>query len=96
MRRWAPYALIAGGGILCLSPLVGLVASVAGMTRAFGALASSGSGTPEALASDIGSSMAAVLAGFVAGPMGLLMLVGGVVWLVRRRNRPGAAAPGPS
>lgn len=96
MSRWPPYALIVTGGILCLSPLVGLVLSVAGMTSAFRTLASSGSGTPEDLAAGIGHSMAAVLGSLVAGPVGLLLLVIGVVWLVRSRKQGVSPATGPS
>ena len=96
MSSRAPYALIVTGGVLCVSPLIGLVVSVAGMIRAFSSLASSGPGTPEDLAPAIGSSMAAFFGGLVAGPMGLVLLVIGVVWLVRSRKQGAPPAAGPS
>ena len=91
--RWGPFAMIAVGGALCVAPLGGVLVTMLGMVHAFGELAGPGTASPEQLAGDVGSALWATLAGLVAWPAGVLLLVGGAVWLARTR-RPAAPPRG--
>ena len=81
--RKAPLALIVLGSVLAFGPLWGALATVIGMSRAFANLGASGPARPEPLAADVGMALWATMAGMVASPIGLVLLAGGIVWLVR-------------
>ena len=84
----APVALIVLGSLLALGPLWGLAGTVLGMGRAFANLGASGPASPEPLAADIGLALWATMAGIIASPIGLALMAGGIVWLVRATPRP--------
>lgn len=90
--RKAPIALIVLGSLLALGPLWGTVITVIGMFRAFVSLDASGPASQEALATHVSVALWATMAGMVASPIGLALLAGGIVWLVRSRRPP----PGPT
>jgi flagellar motor component MotA len=81
--RKRPISLIVIGSLLVLGPLWGVMGTVVGMIRAFGDLAQSVPASPEQLASDISASLWSTVAGFVMVPIGLALLIGGILWLVK-------------
>lgn len=69
--------LIAGivvSSLLTLSPLVGLLGTFLGMTRAFRTLEATGVADPQVLSSDIGSALVSTAAGLLLLPVGLVGL----------------------
>ena len=81
--RKGPISLIVMGSLLALGPMWGVLGTVIGMIRAFDTIQQTGAGTPERLASDIGVSLYSTAAGMIMFPVGLALLVVGIVWLVR-------------
>jgi biopolymer transport protein ExbB/TolQ len=75
-RRFWLRMMLVNTAILILSPLVGLVGTVAGMKRAFGALSDTGVADPQQLSSAIGSTLVSTVCGLVimAIAFGLLVL----------------------
>jgi hypothetical protein len=78
-----PIALITCGVLVSLGPVLGIMGTIVGMIHAFGSIAQSSSSTPEALASDISTSLWSTVVGFIVTPLGLGMVIGGILWLVR-------------
>jgi hypothetical protein len=62
------------GALLMLAPFFGLLGTVFGMTRAFGALGSSGIADPQALSASIGTTLVSAAAGFALFPVGFIVL----------------------
>ena len=91
----APIALIVLGSLLATGPLWGLVGTVIGMIRAFVALDATGPARPEAPAAHVSFALWATMAGIIASPIGLALLAGGIVWLVRSTPRPTQPKPSP-
>ena len=83
--RKAPVSLIVLGSLLALGPLWGTAITVIGMLRAFVALDATGPARQEALAANVSVALWATMAGMVASPIGVALLAGGIVWLVRSR-----------
>lgn len=79
----APVSLIVIGSLLALGPLWGMLGTAIGMIRAFGALNADGSAPPEHLAADVGVALWSTAAGIIASPIGLALLISGILWLVR-------------
>ncbi len=79
-----PIAMIVGGTLLAAGPILGVLGTVMGMTRAFGRIAEPQGASAEQLAGDISLSMWTTFAGLVMYPLGLGLLIGGAVWLGRR------------
>ena len=88
----APISLIVVGSLLAFGPLWGLVGTAIGMIRAFKTLSADGSANPEPLAADVSVALWSTAAGFIASPIGLALLIGGILWLVRI-NRPESIEP---
>ncbi|MFA7159456.1 MAG: MotA/TolQ/ExbB proton channel family protein [Kiritimatiellia bacterium] len=86
-----PISLIVVGSLLALGPLWGVLGTVIGMLRAFGTLNNSGPATSERLASDISVSLWSTMAGLLMSPIGVAVLIGGIVWLIRMNRREKAA-----
>ena len=82
-----PISLIVVGSLLTLGPLVGLLGTIVGIARAFGRLEGPGAANPENLAADMSLWLWATAAGFVMEFIGLVLLVGGIVWIVRVSRR---------
>lgn len=82
-----PISLIVIGSLLTLGPLWGVMGTVIGMIRAFGTLNKTGPATPEHLASDISLSLWSTAAGILVSPIGLALLIGGIIWLVRVKRK---------
>lgn len=89
-----PVMLIVAGGLLLTGPLWGFLGTVLGMGHAFAALGGGGPASPEDLSSGIGAVLMSTLAGFLAWPLGIALLVPGLIWLARVR-RAGQAEPLP-
>ncbi len=91
-----PIALIVFGSLLALGPLWGTVITVIGMIHAFVALDATGPARQEALAANVSLALWATMAGMIASPIGVALLAGGIVWLVRSRPaRPISPKAGP-
>jgi len=76
------------GIILALGPIWGLVGTVVGMILAFGHLQQSASGEPEMLANDIGLALYTTVAGLIACPIGIIIVVVSAIMLGRTKNGP--------
>jgi len=74
------------GSILALGPLWSMLGSMVGMSRAFDVLGSAGISDPRVLSSRIGEVLLATAAGFVACPIGVVLLVLCIVFL-NKHNR---------
>ena len=85
--RKGPITLLVTGALLALGPLWGLFGTVLGMARAFRSIGEAGPASPDELAADIEGSMGSTAAGFLLAPIGVAMLVGGIIWLVRVNRR---------
>ena len=79
----APLSLIVIGSLLALGPLWGLLGTAIGMIRAFRTLNAAGTADPEQLAAGVRVALGSTVAGFIASPIGLALLIGGIIWLVR-------------
>lgn len=100
-----PVSLIVIGSLLALGPLWGMMGTVIAMVRAFGTLSKTGPATADHLAMDISASFWSTAAGIIVSPIGLAVLIGGIIWLVRINRQQkasneasqaiGAAAPQP-
>lgn len=87
--------MIVTGSILAMGPVLGMLGTVMGMIRAFDAMKGSGMGSPQRLASGIGAALWSTAVGLVVWPIGLALLIGGIVWLgrVNKTNQSIAQAP---
>jgi biopolymer transport protein ExbB/TolQ len=65
---------LVGGGILALGPIWGMIGTVVGMVTAFGHLGQASPDT-EILANDISLALYTTVAGFIACPIGILIVV---------------------
>lgn len=81
--RKGPMSLVVIGSVLAISPLWGLLGTVIGMLRAFAAAQQSTPVPPEHLASNVSLSLLATAAGVAISPIGLALLIGGIIWFVR-------------
>lgn len=81
--RRGPISLIIVGGLLVLGPLWGLLGTMIGMIHAFDAIKDTGQGSPERLASGISASLWATAVGLAMSPIGVALLVGGIIWIGR-------------
>jgi biopolymer transport protein ExbB len=84
--RTGPVVLIALGVLLLLGPLGGLIGTMSGMIRAFERMSTSGATPPDRLAADIERSLLSTSVGLALGVVGVAMLAGGIVWLLRSRR----------
>lgn len=73
------------GSLLALSPLVGLLGTVFGMTRAFKTLGNSGIADPQAVSNDIGVTLYSTAAGLFLLPFGVILFVVSMVLFLRLR-----------
>ena len=84
--------LIAGiviGSLLMLSPLVGLLGTVFGMTRAFNTLGSSGIADPQALSASVHTVLVSTAVGFFLCPVGIVLFTLSLIFFFRlRASRP--------
>jgi len=85
--RTGPITLIVLGSLLALGPLWGVAGTVVGMVCAFGALQSPGPDTSEQLAGNINVSIWSTATGLIVSPIGAVLLIGGIVWLVRNNKK---------
>lgn len=90
--RRGPIALIVLGSLLVLGPLWGLLGTIVGMIRSFETVAQqAGAAKAEQLASGISLSLWSTAAGLAIEPIGLAVLIAGIVWLVRMNRNERAA-----
>ena len=76
---------IIAGSLLTLSPAIGLIGTVFGMTRAFATLGDSGITDPQALSESIGTSLLSTATGFFLFPFGVAILTISIVFFCRLR-----------
>jgi biopolymer transport protein ExbB/TolQ len=83
-------------GVLLLgAPLVGLVGTVLGMNRAFAELGHSGISDPEALGSQIGTTLLSTAAGLFLLPVGVIVFAASLtLFLYLRGKTPPPLPPG--
>jgi hypothetical protein len=79
------------GGLLLLSPFIGLFGTVIGMMGAFKTLSGPGISDPNALSASIGTTLISTAAGLFLFPVGLGVLAISIVFFVRT----GTAVPPP-
>jgi biopolymer transport protein ExbB/TolQ len=80
-----PVIGIVIGSILMLSPAIGLIISMLSMNRAFANLGQSGIAEPQALAQNVGNALLSTAAGLFLCPLGIVILVASIVWLMQSR-----------
>jgi biopolymer transport protein ExbB len=81
-------ALLIAGIILALGPIWGILGTIIGMIGAFGNLAEkTGEAKAEALASNISFSLYTTVAGFIMCPVGILLLVLSIIWIVKIKKK---------
>jgi biopolymer transport protein ExbB/TolQ len=85
--RSGPILLIVLGTPLALGPLWGIIGTVVGMIRAFGTLQEGGPAQSEQLAADVSFAMQATKMGFIISPLGYVLLIVGIVWIIRINKR---------
>jgi biopolymer transport protein ExbB/TolQ len=87
--RRGPISLMTLGVLMLLGPVWGLLGTVVGMVRAFGELSQSGAADAGTLASSIDLSLWTTVIGLAIFPVGLILLIVGIIWLVKvnRRNQ---------
>jgi biopolymer transport protein ExbB/TolQ len=88
-----PIVLIVVGALLMLGPLWGMIGTVLSMLRTFTTLQQSGAADPEQLAAGIGASLWATVAGIIAAPFGIALLIAGIVWLVKMKQETNRSEP---
>jgi len=77
------------GIILALGPIWGLLGTVVGMILAFGHLQLGTNGEPEILANDIGLALYTTVAGLIACPIGIIIVVVSAIMLGTTKNERG-------
>lgn len=85
MKRRLLIAGIVAGSLLTLSPIVGLLGTVFGMTRAFQVLGSSGIRDPQMLSASIGETIVPAAVGFLLLPAGIILLTVSLILFLRLR-----------
>ena len=88
-----PIVLIVVGALLMLGPLWGMIGTVLSMLRTFTTLQQSGAADSEQLAAGIGASLWATVAGIIAAPFGIALLIAGIVWLVKMKQEANRSEP---
>ena len=83
-RFWGRMIWVSVAGII-ISPIVGLLGTVVGMTRAFGELSNTGVADPSKLAADISLTMFSTVAGIIIAVASLVFLI---VSIIRYRRLP--------
>lgn len=78
--RKGPVALIVIGVLLALGPLWGLLGTMIEMMRSFNTVAGSDAGASNP---DISTTLWITWAGLIMSPVGLALLIGGIVWIFR-------------
>jgi hypothetical protein len=86
-KRILPIAGIVIGCLLTFAPIVGALRSLLGINRAFEALGHSGVGDPAKVSASIGTTLNSAALGVAVFPIGTLLLVISIVYLVKQ-NRP--------
>jgi len=95
MRRSLLICGIVIGSLLALGPLWGMLGTAFGMMHAFQALGSGpGISDPKAMSGAIGVTLLATAGGFVACPIGILLLVICIVLLINTPKEPPPLPPG--
>jgi biopolymer transport protein ExbB/TolQ len=85
VKRSLLMAGIIVGALLMVSPVVGLMGTVFGMTRAFSVLGSSGVKDPQALSDSIGTTLVSRAVGFFLFPVGIVMFTLSLIFYLRLR-----------
>jgi biopolymer transport protein ExbB/TolQ len=84
-RKHKLIAWIIGGAALALGPFWGLLGTVVGMIMAFGHL-SQGDPDVEVLATDISIALYTTVAGYIAGPIGAVIIIVAVVKMYKDKK----------
>ncbi len=88
MKRGWLIAGIVAGVVLMLGPLWAMLGTVFGMMRAFVILGKSGVGDPVALSAGIGEVLMSTVIGFVACPIGIVLLIVCIIQLDKAKRLP--------
>jgi biopolymer transport protein ExbB len=90
MKKWITILVV--GIVLSLGPIWGLLGTVFGMTQAFGHLAESEIEVG-ALSNDISLALYTTLAGLLALPIGIALIVVAIIKLSKGKQQEQAAEP---
>ena len=93
MKRGLLIAGIVAGILLMLGPLWGMLGTTFGMTRAFTVLGQSGVVDPSDLSASISRVLISSVAGFVACPIGIVLLIVCIVQLQKTGRVPPPLPP---
>ncbi len=85
LRKTKLVMWLVGGIILALGPLWGMIGTVVGMLMAFGTLAQQ-QPQPEVLASNISIALYATAAGWIACPIGIVIIILSSIHLGRAKK----------
>jgi biopolymer transport protein ExbB/TolQ len=88
MKRKFLITGIVVGCLLTLGPVLSMLGTVFGMHRAFDQLGKGGMHDPEQLSAEIGSVLFYSIAGWIALPIGMLLLGFCIFCLMRQRQVP--------
>lgn len=80
-------ALLIIGVILASGPMWGLLGSSGGMINSFNAMAGESSAKAEQLAESISLSLWSTVIGIVLAPVGAVIMIIAIFWMVRLRRR---------
>ena len=78
--------LIVTGLFFAVSPLLGLLGTMIEMMRSFNTMAGSGAGVANP---DISTTLWITWTGLIVSPIGIALLIGGIVWLFRIKKAEG-------
>jgi biopolymer transport protein ExbB/TolQ len=73
-KQWL-FGWLISGIVLALGPVWGMIGTTVGMISAFAKVAESGSAQPAALADNVGMALYATFIGYLACPIGLVIIV---------------------
>ena len=88
MKRGWLIAGIVAGVVLMLGPLWGMLGTVFGMARAFTVLGQSGVADPSQVSASVSGVLISSVAGFVACPIGIVLMIVCIVQLDKAKRLP--------
>jgi biopolymer transport protein ExbB/TolQ len=95
MKRFLLVLGIVVGCLLTAGPMWGMLGTVIAMMRAFAVLEGPGISDPKALSGAIGTTLHVTAAGFVACPIGVVLLVVCIALLIKSNKPPQQPFPPP-
>ena len=82
-RKRTLFSRLIAGILLALGPVWGQIGTVIAMVRSFSEVSKNGSANPELLAGHMSAALYTTLAGYIALPIGIILIVVTVIRLSR-------------